>query len=156
CDFLFVTHDVTKPLQDLFVFGIHCDVAEYGEVIASSSAPKMFFQHIDQLCSAIESSSVLLVSEKFHSSGLEEREFGWQRAGRFMFSGEFGGLDFAGFDIRLIEGIDADDRTGNRSCNFPAEKFLADGVRVRHRDANDGMAGLFEGGYSSILRFVRF
>src|SRR5690349_19477675 len=34
--FLFVTNDVTEFLENFFVFGVHGDVAEDGEVIASA------------------------------------------------------------------------------------------------------------------------
>ena len=40
---LFVANDVTEFLENFFVFGVHGDVAEDGEVIASACAGEMFF-----------------------------------------------------------------------------------------------------------------
>ena len=48
----------------------------------------------------------------------------------FVFSSEFARFDFAGFDVGLIESVDADDGAGDGGSNFPAEKFLADGVDI--------------------------
>jgi len=56
-------------------------------------------------------------------------------------------LDLAGLHIRLIKRIDADDRSGHRRGNFPAEKFLAEVMNRRQRDVNDRMTrrdNLFE------------
>ena len=47
-EFLFVTNDVTEFLKDFFIFGVHGDVAEDGEVIARASAGEMFFQYVDK------------------------------------------------------------------------------------------------------------
>src|SRR5882672_157831 len=46
-DLLLVTHNVSEFLQHLFVFGVHCDVGERGEVIARACASEMRFQHVD-------------------------------------------------------------------------------------------------------------
>src|SRR5882762_6589462 len=45
-DFLFVADDVAKLLQDFFVFRVHRNVAENGEVISGSRSGAMFFQHL--------------------------------------------------------------------------------------------------------------
>ena len=46
--------------------------------------------------------------------------------------------DFARFDVRLIERIDADDRARHRRGNLPAEKFLAEIVDIGQRMRTTG------------------
>ena len=58
------------------------------------------------------------------------RRLGRQRAGLLERCRQFAGLDLAGFDVGLIERIDADDRAGDRGRDLEAEKFLADIVRA--------------------------
>ena len=64
------------------------------------------------------------------------------------------GHDLAGLDVGLIEGVDADDRAGDRCCDLPAEKFLAEAVGVGDGDADYGLSGFFDGGDLGVLRGV--
>jgi len=68
----------------------------------------------------------------------------------------FAGFDFAGFDVGLVKGVDADDGANGGSGNFPAEEFLA---KVQFRaddDADDRMAGFFESGDGGVHRTIIF
>ena len=67
-----------------------------------------------------------------------------QRAGLLERRGQFAGLDFARFDVGLIERIDAEHRAGDRGRDLEAEKFLADMLDRFLRDADHGMAGLLQ------------
>src|SRR5215470_1629923 len=71
-DFLFVANGVTEFLQDFFVFRIHRDVAQNGEIIARSDTREMLFEYVDKFCAATESRCVLFVGEEFYPSGFEE------------------------------------------------------------------------------------
>ena len=64
-------------------------------------------------------------------------------------------FDLASFHIGLIEGVDPDDRPGDRRRDFPAEEFLADIVDVGKLDAYNGLARLFESGDGGVLRLIR-
>ena len=74
------------------------------------------------------------------------RRFARQRAGLLVGGGQFAGLDLAGFDVGLIERIDADHRAGDGGGDLEAEKFLAEMGRGILHDANDRMAGLLQFG----------
>ena len=63
-------------------------------------------------------------------------------------------MTLAGFDVGLIERIDADDRAGNGRGDLPAEEFLADLVAIGDVDAHDGMTGPFERGDGVVLRGI--
>ena len=69
--------------------------------------------------------------------------------------GQFLGLDLAGFDVGLVECVDAEDRSGYRGGNFPAEEFLAEVIRVGHSDVDNGMPCFFECGDFGVLCRVR-
>jgi len=49
------------------------------------------------------------VGKKFRFLGYEERRFGRQTSGRLVFAGQFLGFDLAGFDVRLVKRVDAND-----------------------------------------------
>src|SRR5882757_1805014 len=93
-----------------------------------------------------EDGGVFLVGEELEALVLEERGFERKLAGGFVFAGELAGLDFAGFDVGLVEGVDADDGARRGSGNFPAEKFLAEVELAAENYADDGMPGFFDSG----------
>ena len=102
-------------------------------------------------CGLLQSGGVLRVGEELDARFLQERRLGRQRAIFLVFAGELLGFDLAGFDVGLIERVDADDRAGHGRRDFPAEKFLAQVVDIRHGDADDRLAGLFERVDGSVL-----
>ncbi len=71
-------------------------------------------------------------------------------------TGEFFGLDFAGFHVRLVERVDTNDRAGHGRGDFPAEKLLAERVHVRKSNSNHGMPRFFNRRNRCVLSFVRF
>src|SRR5262249_30446911 len=50
------------------------------------------------------------------------------------------------FDIRLIEGVDAENRSGNRRRHLPLEERLAEIAERRERQPHDRLATVFERG----------
>ena len=62
--------------------------------------------------------------------------------------------DLAGFDVGLIEGVDADDRARDGGRNLPAEEFLPQVVDVGDGDPNDRVPGFFERRDFGVLRGV--
>src|ERR1700674_5273761 len=111
----------------------------------------MRFQNVGKFRAAFQRDGILFIREKFDALLLEERRFRWKASGRFVLAREFLGFDFAGFDVRLIESVDPDDRTSDGCGDFPTEKFLPEIVSIWQRDAHDGMPGLFERGNRGIL-----
>src|SRR5690348_14203700 len=116
----------------------------------------MSAQDIGKLARAGEGGSVALIGKQLNASVFEKRRLRRQLAGVLVFGGEFARFHFAGFDIGLIEGVDADDGTGDGGGDFPAKKFLADRVGIGNGDADDRMACLFDGGDGGVLRLVWF
>src|SRR5205823_3591291 len=104
--------------------------------------------------SFIKSLVVFLISEQLNAIALENRSLRRQRSALFIFAGQLARRDFAGFDVRLIEWIDADDRTGDRGRDFPTKKFLAKIVNVLDCDAHDRLAGALNRVYRRILRSI--
>src|SRR5215831_458567 len=49
-DFLFVADNMAKFLENFFVFGIHGNVAEDGEVVARADPSEMLFERVDKFC----------------------------------------------------------------------------------------------------------
>src|SRR5215470_17282922 len=64
-DFLLITHRRADPLQRRFVFGVHGDVAKYGEVVPGTNSREMGLQNIRKRFAAGEQRGVFVVSEKF-------------------------------------------------------------------------------------------
>ena len=87
----------------------------FGQAIGRPSRAAVFFSSVKSL---------------MPSPSQEDGVSAGSDAGSFVFAGEFPGFDFAGFDVGLIEGVDADDGAGNGGGDLPAEKFLAEIVNV--------------------------
>src|SRR5665213_2724694 len=62
----------------------------------------------------------------------------------------------ARLDIRLVERIDADDRTRNRGGDLPSEEFMTDVPDVFHLDPRDRMARLLQRIHRLALRCIGF
>ena len=108
------------------------DVAEHAEVIAGLNAIEMRAAEYPRASTPPLSAAAFLSSVKsLTPSALEESAF---RRAAIPFCSysvvSFLRLDLAGFDVGLIEGVDADDRAGDRGGDFPAEEFLAEVVDV--------------------------
>src|SRR6266704_1311030 len=153
--FFLIAHRMPDCLQSFFICRIHRDVAEDSKIIACAQTQYVGLQNISKV-RAVKSSYILFVSEKFDATCLEKRHFRWKAPGRFILAGKLARFELAGFDGRLIERIDADNRTGDGRGDFPAEEFLAEIVGIRQRDAHDGMSRFFKRGDSRILRLVGF
>ena len=87
---------------------------------------------------------------------LQQRRFRRQFPGPLVCGGEFACFVLAGLDVRLIEGIDAEDRTGNGHGELPAEEFLTDVIAIGDSDAHDRVTCFFNGGDRVILLRIRF
>src|ERR1700675_1629795 len=138
-DFFLVAHGMANRLELGFVRVVHMDVAEHGEIIAGFDAAEM---RLDVAAKRgvtagglLQRRGVLLVRVELHALVGEDGSFRGKRAVLFVLGGEFPSGDLAGFDVRLVERIDADDRTSDGGSDFPAQHFLAQLVNVRHGDA---------------------
>src|SRR6185312_9432679 len=105
----------------------------------------MCTQVVSERALASESAGVLGIGIKLDTILFENRLLGWQGTGLLVFASQLTRFNFAGFNIRLIECIDADDGSRYRRGDLPAEKFLAQVVGIRKRNPNYRVAGLFDG-----------
>src|ERR1700722_3054757 len=124
------------------------DVGQQAEIISGLQAIQMRFQVSDQTGTAadglLQRVGILGVGEKFDAIAFKERRLGGKRAGLFVLVGQLAGLDLAGFDVRLVEGVYADDRAGDRNRNLPAEELLAQIVFIGDGNAHHRLSGLFQ------------
>src|ERR1700722_16853101 len=79
-----------------------------------------------------------------------------QRTGLFEGRGQFPSLDLGGFDVGLVERVDAEDGAGNRGRHLKPEKFLADMIYRFEDDANHRMSGSFQRRKLVVMRWVAF
>src|SRR2546423_13823953 len=114
----------------------------------------MRFQNVGKFRAAFQRGGILLIREKLDALLLEERRFRWKTPRRFVLARQFFGFDLAGFDVRLIEGVDPDDRTGDGRGDFPPEEFLPEIVSIWQRDAHPRMPRVFKSGNRGSLRLV--
>src|SRR5260370_19449115 len=103
----------------------------------------MWCKNVYEFRAAFERGGIFFIREKLDAFLLEERRFRRKTSGRFVLARQFFCFDLARLDVRLVEGVDADDGACNGRGDFPAEKFLAEVVNVRQGDTPDRMPGLF-------------
>ena len=99
---------------------------------------------------------VFVVGKQLNAVILEHRLLGRQRPGFFVLRRQAARRNFARLDIRLVKGVDPNNRSGDGCGDFPAEKFLPNGMNIRHRNTDNGMPGLFQSCYGGILTLVWF
>src|SRR5579863_8291126 len=158
-DFFNVAHGMANGLELGFVRLVHMDVAEHGEIIADLDAAEMRLDVTAKRGVAagrlLQRRGVLLVRVELQALVSEDGSFRGKRAVLFVLGGELARGDLAGFNVRLVERIDADDRTSDGGSDFPAQHFLAQLINVRHGDANYRLARLLERRYGGVLLRVR-
>src|SRR6266436_8410831 len=104
-----IANCMTNFLQLCFVGLVHLDVAEDGKVVAGADTSEMGAEIVSQRLSTRERPSVFRIGKQLNTVALEDWLFGRQRAGLLISSSQLASFDFTGFNIRLIEGVDADD-----------------------------------------------
>src|SRR5258708_37697368 len=115
----------------------------------------MRFQNVYKFRAAFQCGGIFFIREKLDAFLFKERRLWWETSGRFVLARQLFGFDLAGFDVRLVEGVDADDGACDGGGDFPAKKFLAEIIGVRQSDAHDGMPSFFERSDRGILGLVR-
>src|SRR5260370_6870388 len=95
---------------------------------------------------AMHGGYILFVGEKFYAACFEKRDFWWKASSGFVLAGQLLGFDLAGFDVGLVEGVNADQGAGDGSSYFPAEKFLTASIGAWEDESNPGVPGLFQSG----------
>src|SRR6185437_1783838 len=70
--------------------------------------------------------------------------------------GQLASLDLGGFDVWLIERIDAENCAGDRDRHLEPEKLLADLIGRMHHDPNHRMPGVLERAQPLIMSGIVF
>ena len=139
-----VAHREPRLLQGRGVGIVARDIGQHGKIVAGADAAEMRLEPaIERRAGAggAQRLGVGVVGIKVDGFAGKRRRLGRQRAGLLERGRQFAGLDLAGFDVGLIERIDADDRAGDGSRDLEAEEFLADMFGRFQLDAHHRMAG---------------
>src|SRR6185437_14913352 len=132
------------------------DIGEERAIIAVSNSREMCRENLCERADLRENPAILAVGKQRQTGFLQEWRLGRQLPGLFVGCGQFARLHLAGLDIRLIEWIDAEDRTRDGRRKLPAEEFLTDVIAIGDRDAHDWLARAFECCDCVILLGIRF
>src|SRR2546429_9492117 len=79
---------------------------------------------------------VLSIGEELDTVLFKKRNFRGEGAGLFVLLRQVSGCDLAGFNVRLVESIDTNDRAGYGGCNFPTEEIPAQAIEIPDRNSN--------------------
>src|SRR5258708_5531327 len=145
CDAFLVANCVPNVLELSFVLIVHFYIRQHSKVIARTNATQMSAQIVAERFPGSQSAGVLGVGVKLNTVVLENRILSRKGTGLFVFAGQLTGLDLAGFDVGLIERVDADNRTNHGGRDLPPEEFLTKIVGVVYRNSNHRIPGIFAG-----------
>src|SRR5258708_29336807 len=99
----------------------------------------MSLQYFVERLSSTKRSTVLVVSKQLCIFRNKKWRFWRKTPCRFILTGEFFGLYFAGFHVPLVERVDTNHLAGHVRCDFPREKLLADRIHFRKSNSNHGI-----------------
>src|SRR6185312_9855620 len=123
---------------------VHLDVSQQGHVVARIKLAEMRPQKAGERTitagKLIQVGRIALVSKELYAAIIEERRFFRQLAGFLILFSQLTGDDLAGFNVRLIEGVDFQNRSRYCRGNLPAEEFLPQIVSIRQFDFDNRMA----------------
>ncbi len=132
-------------LENFLVFREHRDVGQESKVITGLEAVNVLADDSAQCVGTVqESIGIGFVGKQLDAVLFENRLFGWKRARLFKLGGQIAGGDFAGFDVRLIERIDAEDGACDRGGDLPLEHGLTEIVKIADHHAENRFARFFE------------
>ena len=146
-DLQMVAEMLAHGLQRLNVRLVAIEIGEQAEVIAGARAPEVGTQPGFQGRRAGglgQRRGVGRIGVEGEAVALQDGGFGGALAALLVGLGESAGLDLAGLDVGLIEGIDADDGAGHGDGDLPAEELLEQHLSIGQGDADHRLAGLLE------------
>src|SRR5713101_5136286 len=100
-------------LQLASVLVVHLQVREQREVISGPQAREVRLERRGQRAGSTDRLGVGSVGKQAQAALLEERSLGRQRTGSLVFFGQLPRLYLAGLDVRLVEGVDPQDRSSH-------------------------------------------
>src|SRR5215831_3588868 len=155
---LAIAHPMAKCLELVFVLLAHLDVGEEGKVVSGSQLAEVCANHSVQGQSiagkALQGLSIALIGKELDPVFFQERRFSGKRTGLLVSFRELARNYLAGFHIRLVEGIDSNDRSCDSGRNLPAEKLLAQIIDISHVNAHDWLTGFTQRVDAGILARV--
>src|SRR6266851_180566 len=124
------------------------------KIIAGSREVQEFADQSAKIAAALQRTARGAAGEKRELALLGNRRKLGQLVRAFVLREEPVGVVLAFLNIRLIEGVDADNRAGGRRGYFPAHELLADIDPIRNRDHHGGNAGLSQHLERRVLRKI--
>src|SRR6185503_8563673 len=118
-----IPDSMTNLLQSSFVFPVHLNVAQHREVVAGLNAVEVGL-YMSGKVPAVHGACIVWIGKQLDAGLLEDWSLWRQRSRLLVLIRELAGLNFAGFHVRLVEGIDGDNRTRHRGGDLPTEEFL--------------------------------
>src|SRR6185312_12083557 len=82
---------------------------------------------------------VAVICKELDAVSFKKRCLRGKLAGFLKLIRDLPGCDFAGLNVRLIKSVDADDGSGNRRSDLPAEEFLTNIVDISHINGDYGL-----------------
>src|SRR6267154_4943677 len=116
-----VANTVPNLPQFCFVRLVHFDICQKAKIITAANTCQVISKVANERIAISERLCILGISEQLNTVLLEKRLLCRQRTALLVFTGQFASLDFAGFDVGLIECVDTDDRTRYGGGDLPAE-----------------------------------
>src|ERR1700730_4323517 len=108
---LAIADEDTDFLQCVVVELVALDISQKRAIIPGMEPPEVRGEALDQRAGVCESVAVRLIREKRDALLFEQRRLRRQFAGFLIGSGELTRLVLARLDVRLVEWIDANDRS---------------------------------------------
>src|SRR6476646_4306525 len=118
--------------------------------MCAQNSGKIFFA----ACEFVQVLGIASVSDELDTIRFKKRCLSGKLAGFLVLIRNLPGCDFAGLNVRLIKSVDAEDGSGNRRSDFPAEEFLANIVDISHINGDYGLTRFLQRIESGLLRVI--
>src|SRR5262249_23929915 len=144
-----VTNRMANALQLGLMLLIHLDEGQQSKIVSRAQLAQMGAEQAGQReigpGNPFEVRRVAIIGEKLDATVLKNRSFGRKLSGLFVIGRQLSCYNLGGFNVRLVERVDRDNRSRDGRCDLPAEEFLADIVDVRHIDSDYRLSSFAQG-----------
>src|SRR5262249_33692607 len=142
-----ITHGQADGLQWLLVRVIHLDVGRDTAIVSRSQAAEVCLeigrQRFRAPSRARQRRGIYVIREEFNAISLENRYLGWKRATLLILRCQLARGNLAGFHVRLVKGVNANDRPCDCRGDLPTKHFFAELIRISNRNTHHRLTGRF-------------
>src|SRR5579871_1197124 len=153
-DLFSVAHAQAQTLERSIVLAVSLHVGKQREIVVGFNAVQVKLQAIGQRAGFRAAFSDGGVGENGHAVVYKIRALAGGRIAAFDAIGQGARLLLRRFDIRLVEGVDAEYRAGDGNRHFPDEEQLRNLVTVRDSEFHYRMAAALERGKRRVRRVL--